>query len=102
MRPVQHGTLVADGAGARMCRKQIDNLLRRRQFGGSRCKSLIDHIDLRRMDGQHAAEPGAPCLRRAFAQARLVTKIAMYCFDSGYTGCCGTDEAQAARQLIGE
>src|SRR5271163_3142987 len=100
MRPIEHGPLMADRARARIGGKESDDLLRPRELFRAGCEGLVDHIDLRRVDGQHAAESGPPHFCRALAQARLVAKVAMDRLNGRYAGRRRADEAKAARQLI--
>ena len=86
MRTIEHGALVADRARAGTRGEQIDDLLRRRQLLRARREGLIDDVDLRRVDGEHAAVAVAAHLRRAFAQARLVAEVAVNRLDGRHPG----------------
>src|ERR1700723_1200993 len=102
MRPIEHGPFVADRARAWIGGEQIHDFLRRFPLCSAWRERLVDHIDLRRMNRQHAAESGAPYLRRALAKARLVPEIAMDRLDGGHARGPRSDQAEAARQLICE
>src|SRR5271154_1073588 len=102
MRAIEHGALVADLSGARIRGEQIDDLLRPRQLLRARREGLIDYIDLRRVDGEHAAVAVAAHLRRTFAQPGFIAEVTVNRLDGRDACDYRAHEAEATGQLIGE
>src|SRR5687767_2292607 len=102
MRPIQHRTFVTYGSRAWIRSEQIDDLLCSRQLFSAGRECFVDHIDLRRMNRQHAAPTRTPHQRGAFTKTRFILEVAVNGFDGGDASSTSPDQTKAARQLVRE
>ena len=91
--PVEHRAVESDGAKGGVGGEEIDDFLRRGAFHIARGKSGVDRPDLRRMDGEHAAEAIPARFFRERPQAGLVAEIGLDCLHRRHTGGRGADQA---------